>query len=205
MPEPRPAGPAADNGPPGAPAAGQTGAAAGEAPRIAVLDVHYEGEGARAACLIAERWTDAAASEEQIATLPSVRPYRPGAFFERELPCLLEVLGRVRARPAALVIDGYVELDEAGAPGLGAHLHERLGGAFAVVGVAKTAFRGSRFAAHVCRGSSQRPLFVTARGLDLGDAARLVQAMHGAHRIPTLVARADALARGRARPTRGAG
>ncbi|WP_437898538.1 hypothetical protein [Sorangium sp. So ce124] len=50
---------------------------------------------------------------------PSVRPYRPGAFFERELPCLLEVLGRVRARPAALVIDGYVELDQAGAPGLG--------------------------------------------------------------------------------------
>ena len=43
-----------------------------------------------------------------------------------------------------------------------------------------------------------RPLFVTARGMPAADAARLVESMHGGHRIPTLIARVDHLARGRA-------
>jgi len=165
---------------------------------LAIVDVHYGTAGARAACVVAARWTDALALEEQVARVGEVRPYRPGAFFERELPCLLEVLGHLRdaASLRAIVVDGHVELDDQGTPGLGAHLHDRLGGRVAVVGVAKSTYRGSPGAARVLRGSSRRPLIVTARGLPLALAARLVQEMHGAHRLPTLIARADRLARG---------
>jgi deoxyribonuclease V len=66
------------------------------------------------------------------------------------------------------------------------------------VGVAKTRFQ-SAAAVEVLRGRSKRPLFVTAAGLPATDAAAQVAAMHGPTRIPTLVARADQLARGLAR------
>jgi deoxyribonuclease V len=169
---------------------------------IAIVDVDYaaDGSSARAACVLLRRFADERAIEEHVVDVGAVAPYHPGRFFERELPCLLEVLARARERPAVVVIDGYVTLDAAGAPGLGAHLHERLGGAVAVVGVAKRAFRGAPMAAPVLRGGSARPLYVTARGLDVADAARLVGAMHGAHRIPTLLRRVDRLARGLVRP-----
>jgi deoxyribonuclease V len=162
---------------------------------LAIVDVQYRGGGASAACVVAAAWGDATAIEERTAQLATVAPYQPGRFFERELPCILAVLARVERALAAIVIDGYVELDAQGTPGLGAHLHQHFEGRYAVIGVAKTAYRGSGFAAPVLRGQSTRPLFVTARGIEIGLAVRLVGAMHGAHRLPTLLARADRLAR----------
>ncbi|MFL5421116.1 MAG: endonuclease V, partial [Myxococcales bacterium] len=66
----------------------------------------------------------------------------------------------------------------------------------AVVGVAKSAFRGGE-ALPILRGTSRHSLFVTAVGMDAREAAQHVRAMHGAHRIPTLLKRADRLSRGR--------
>jgi deoxyribonuclease V len=162
---------------------------------IAITDVHYRGDAATAACVVAERWSDEAAVEERVVEVAHVEAYRPGAFYERELPCLLAVLGAVRSPIDAVVVDGYVHLDDACAPGLGAHLHAALGGKLPVIGVAKTAFRGATFAARVLRGESRAPLFVTAQGMAREEAARLVGAMHGAHRLPTLIGRVDRLAR----------
>jgi len=68
-----------------------------------------------------------------------------------------------------------------------------------VVGVAKSAFAGAA-AAEVLRGTSARPLYVTAVGTERAAAAAGVQSMHGDHRIPTLLGRVDALARGRVSP-----
>ena len=65
-----------------------------------------------------------------------------------------------------------------------------------VVGVAKTGFEGAGPVAEVLRGTSVKPLYVSAVGIPLDDAVSGVRAMHGAHRIPTLVKRADSLARG---------
>ena len=65
---------------------------------------------------------------------------------------------------------------------------------FPVVGVAKTRFRDDTWSARVLRGTSRRPLFVTAAGLDQTRAAELVLGMHGKHRIPSLLQRADRLA-----------
>ena len=124
---------------------------------LAIVDVHYEESGAVAAGIVARHWNDAAPCEEQILHLPAARRYRPGAFFERELPCLVAALSALQSPFNAVVIDGYVVLDESDSPGLGAHLHARFAGAFAVVGVAKTAYRGGAFAARVNRGQSRRP------------------------------------------------
>lgn len=163
---------------------------------VAVVDVHYEEQSAVAAAVVARCWSDAVPSEERIVRVPKVRPYRPGVFFEREFPCLVAVLSALRTSVNAVVIDGNVVLDLQGSPGLGAHLYAHFAGAVAVVGVAKTAYRGGSFAIPVRRGASRRPLFVTALGLEATEAARLVQGMHGGYRLPTLIARVDRLARG---------
>jgi deoxyribonuclease V len=169
-----------------------------EAAPVAFVDVDYAADDttARAACVLARAWSDAQPAEEHVVDVGGVAPYRPGHFYERELPCVMAVLACVRARPAVVVVDGYVTLDVDGRPGLGAHLYERLERAVAVVGVAKRPFRGSPMAIEVRRGDSARPLFVTSRGFDAAEAARLVATMHGAHRIPTLLGRVDRLARG---------
>lgn len=163
---------------------------------LAIADVQYLDDAAVAACVVATHWTDAAPVEERTTRLTRVKAYEPGRFYLRELPCLIAVLEAVETAFDVVVIDGYVDLDE-GRPGLGAHLRERLGSRVAVVGVAKSAYRGSRFAIPVVRGGSARPLFVTARGIPAERAAELVRAMHGSHRIPTLLAHADRLARSR--------
>ena len=163
---------------------------------IALVDVHYQGDAARAACVTARAWTDATCHDEWTADIMEVARYRPGHFFERELPCLVTVLAQAREPFDVVVVDGYVVLDQAGAPGLGGYLFEHLEGRVPIVGVAKRSCAGSDFAARVLRGSSQNPLFVTARGMPTAAAAELVRAMHGAHRIPTLCTRVDQLCRG---------
>jgi deoxyribonuclease V len=162
---------------------------------IAFTDVHYRDTDATAACVVVDRWDAATPGDEWTRVVSPIAAYEPGAFFKRELPCLLEVL---RPAPALrwVVIDGYVWLDANRTPGLGARLHEALGGV-PVIGLAKTKWKGSAFATPVPRPGSTKPLFFTCVGVDeataLGDVARL----HGAHRLPTLVKHVDALARGR--------
>ena len=101
--------------------------------------MHYEGGHARAACLVFERWESSSAAERVVVTTRVTAEYVPGEFFKRELPPLLTVLGRVATSLDVVVVDGYVWLTGKGA-GVGAHLHEALGRAVAVVGVAKTAW-----------------------------------------------------------------
>jgi len=160
------------------------------------VDVQYDTAGATAACIIAPSWTAAEPAEEQTVRLPAAPAYRPGELYLRELPCLIAVLAGVRSAFAAIVVDGYVDLDAVGTPGLGGRLHRHFDGRFPVIGVAKSEYRSFRgFAEQVVRGSGQRPLFVTARGVSAVDAARWVGAMHGDHRIPTLLRRVDRIAR----------
>ena len=95
----------------------------------------------------------------------------------------------------AVVIDGYVTLDVAGRAGLGAYLYGALGSSVPVIGVAKTAFQGSPHALPLCRGDSQRPLYITAAGMDIQLAARCIAQMAGPHRLPGLLKRADQVCR----------
>ena len=95
-----------------------------------------------------------------------------------------------------MIIDGYVWLGGQ-RPGLGGHLHEVLGQQVAIIGVAKTQFAGAEPVELVLRGQSRTPLYVSAVGMDLATAASHIRAMHGPHRIPTLLKRVDQLSRGR--------
>jgi deoxyribonuclease V len=132
--------------------------------------------------------------DERVAWLAHVAPYEPGSFFRRELPATRAVLDGVQDL-GLLVVDGYVDLDPDGRPGLGAHVHDETG--MAVIGVAKTAFRSATHAVAVRRGVATRPLYVTAAGLSIEQAAHLVTAMAGPHRLPDALRRVDRLSRDR--------
>jgi deoxyribonuclease V len=161
---------------------------------LACVDVDYRGGGALAAALVFEAWTDERATAELTAHVAEAASYEPGAFFVRELPCLLAVLALITAPLDAIIVDGYVWLAE-GRAGLGAKLHEALGATTAIVGVAKTAFHGNTVARSVVRGSSARPLYVTSIGMDPDVAAAHVRSMHGTARIPTLLKSVDRASR----------
>lgn len=159
---------------------------------IGCVDVDYQADRVTAACVGAE-WADEIAAIEVVVRTPGAAPdYEPGAFYQRELPYLRSVLARMPALDAILV-DAYVWLGPE-RPGLGWHLHRELG--VPVIGVAKNPFAGAD-AREVIRGDSARPLYITAIGIDVELAAARIGAMHGEHRIPTLLRRVDALARGR--------
>ncbi|MEV4536322.1 endonuclease V [Asanoa sp. NPDC049518] len=161
--------------------------------RYGAVDAHYPDEGgARAALVVATEPRFATLIEELTADVDTVPAYRPGFFFERELPAIRAVLATT-APIDVLVVDGYVDLDPDGRPGLGARVHEETNRP--VVGVAKTAFRSATHAVPVIRGSGDRPLYVTAAGMKVDEAAALVSAMAGAHRIPDALRRVDRLAR----------
>ena len=159
----------------------------------AAVDVHYLSTGgARAAAVLAADAAFAHVLAERTAVLPRVPPYRPGEFYLRELPPLRAVLDDLTGL-GLLVVDGYVDLDPSGRPGLGAYAHAEFG--IPVIGVAKSKFRTATHAVPVVRGSSGRPLFVTAAGVPRADAADLVRRMAGRYRLPDAMRRADTLAR----------
>ncbi|MGC3967617.1 MAG: endonuclease V [Pirellulales bacterium] len=145
--------------------------------------------GGRGVCQLAR----AQPTAEYVTTCRDVRPYEPGDFYKRELPCLTAVLQRVNESLDVIVIDGFVSLGDK--PGLGHRLWESLGRRTPIVGVAKTRFQGAE-AVEIVRGSGKNPLFVTAAGLDVVAAAESIRSMHGPFRIPTLLKRVDQLSRG---------
>jgi deoxyribonuclease V len=164
---------------------------------IAATDVQYHDDENRAiaACVLFENWDDATPVREWTVRVENVEEYIPGQFYRRELPCLLELLTPVLPELTTVIVDGYVWLGDESHPGLGGHLFAALDQKISVVGVAKTLFLGAAPVAEVLRGESVKPLFVSAAGRELSEAAKDVQAMHGAHRLPTLLKRVDTLCR----------
>src|SRR5262245_35909795 len=121
--------------------------------------------------------------------------YVPGAFYQRELPLLRAMIDELAPLPSLLVIDGYVWLGASNMPCLGAHLFEALQAATAIVGVAKTRYRNDSWSKPDYRGKSLKPLYVTAVGVETANAAALVSSVNGKHRSPSVLQRADRLAR----------
>ena len=165
---------------------------------LVALDVDYRADGsAIAAGVLFADWSSGAGERIVIRPGADVRPYRPGRFFERELPCLLAVLDDVTEPLEAIIIDGYAVLGAERRDGLGAHLFRALGARVPVIGVAKTRFAATPPAAGILRGDSRRPLYVTGIGIDEDTARANILAMHGTHRIPTMLAAANRACRGR--------
>lgn len=155
----------------------------------AAVDVYYKNEGTKAVCILFEQWTDTIALSTHVAHIDQVEDYEPGAFYKRELPCILEVLHQIDlAQVDTIVLDGYVYVDDHGKFGLGGHLHEALNRMISVIGVAKTRFHNNTaFVVELTRGKSKNPLFISAIGMDMQLAASYIQSMAGEYRIPTLL------------------
>jgi deoxyribonuclease V len=166
----------------------------------AALDVHYEKDRAIAACVVFDEWGDSAPTNLFRRVVPKALKYRPGRFFERELPSLLAVLELADQPFDTVVLDGYVHLRAGAGKGLGTHLHESLPYSPIVIGVAKNPLKIADRFTPIYRGKSMKPLFISAIGCSTSHAARSIAGMHGAYRIPTLLKIADQYAKSSLRP-----
>ena len=160
----------------------------------AALDVHYRAGMARAVCVSFAGWGDERPSRVTAVELPVPAAYRPGRFFERELPCLLAVLEAAATRFDVVVIDGFVHLQPP-LRGLGVHLADSLSWAPSIIGVAKSPLAVADRFIPLLRGRSTRPLLISAVNCPLELAWRRIGEMHGRHRVPTLLREADRLSR----------
>jgi deoxyribonuclease V len=161
---------------------------------ILALDSYYPGD-AYTVCLSFENWTDHCPRAIFTEVTVLTEEYEPGFFYKRELPCILSILKKVSLENIeAIVIDGFVTLDDSGKPGLGGHLYKALNETIPVIGVAKNDFKslihGKRL---VYRGTSAKPLYITTLGMEMDLAAEHIKSMHGDFRIPTLLKQLDVL------------
>lgn len=162
---------------------------------ILAFDTYYYEHRAKTVCLAFEQWSAPSAAYVLAEVRDGIEEYVPGEFYRRELPCILGLLKQIDLQTVeAIIVDGFVYLDDENRPGLGAHLYRSLNDKIPVVGVAKTNFATiERNKRAVIRGKSERPLYVTAIGLDLDQAAEWVTRMSGPHRIPDLLKQLDQL------------
>jgi deoxyribonuclease V len=159
---------------------------------IGCVDVEYRDKRAVAGGIVFRDWLDDNVVAERAVSLQGIQPYQSGQFFIRELPWLLAVL---RVLPLEVIlIDGYVWLEES-RPGLGAHLYQSLDHRIPVIGVAKTRYFDAENVQEITRGKSKIPLYISAAGLSVRQAADHVHSMYGPYRIPTLLKRVDRLSR----------
>ncbi len=162
---------------------------------IIVLDVAYTESSAHVAGVVFEDWTSYEAIQDYTLKIYDIAEYESGQFYKRELPCLLALLKEIKEPVECIVIDGYVTLGEDQHRGLGLYLYEALNCEIPVIGVAKNAFKGTPNRCEVFRGKSDKPLYVTATGIELELAKNNVKNMHGKFRIPELLKAVDRLSR----------
>lgn len=162
---------------------------------ILAVDVDYRQDRAVAAGVLFEAWDAAVPLQEFTLRCPPAEAYKPGKFYRRELPCILNLLHQMNTDVDIIIIDGFVYLGENHKPGLGSYLYESLDRQVAVVGVAKSAFKETPATNALQRGSSHRPLYVTAIGIAEEQARQGILQMHGTARLPALLQRVDRLCR----------
>lgn len=160
---------------------------------LVAIDVHYRDKEAKVVAVLFNHWTDEEALRFRTCYVPVAADYEPGAFYKRELPCLLNILEEIDLKTVdGIVVDGYVYLDDQMKKGLGAHLYDELSAQIPVIGLAKSSFlKSKRHSIEVLRGSSIKPLYVTAIGMPVDTAADHIRRMHGDFRIPTLLQQLD--------------
>ncbi len=169
-----------------------------DAAMIIAVDVDYRDAGAVAAAVGVNDVGDATMALERTVAVANVAPYVPGAFYVRELPCLLALWHTLPVDDIdTVIVDGHAWLGD-GQMGLGAHLHQALQGLSAkgvrVIGVAKTPWHDRQASVEVRRHGA-KALWVSAVGVSDDGAAEVVRRLHGPHRLPTLLKRVDRLCR----------
>jgi deoxyribonuclease V len=163
---------------------------------ILAIDVDYRNNVASIGGVAVEHWDDAKESGTYKSHIGDIEPYVPGQFYRRELPCILKLLEEHELHPSHIIVDGFVYLDGRSGPGLGKYLYDALKGRVAVIGVAKTPFKGILDECKVYRGSSKKPLYVTAAGMPLDEAKNHIKSMYGRFRLPYLLKKVDQICSG---------
>ena len=164
---------------------------------IYAFDTFYYEDFAKTVCIAFEDWNSETESFIYSENTEISADYESGAFYKRELPCILSLLKKIDLKDGDLIIvDGYVTLDNSGKIGLGGYLYESLNKKYPVIGIAKNGFASEDdLRKTVFRGESKTPLFLTAVGIDTDDIKIKVENMYGAYRIPTLLKKLDQLTR----------
>ncbi|MDH6253612.1 deoxyribonuclease V [Chryseobacterium sp. H1D6B] len=164
---------------------------------IYAFDTYYYDEYAKTICISFEDWTSEKESEIYSEETSIISVYESGAFFKRELPCILSLLSKIELKEGDIVIvDGYVTLNDEGKKGLGGYLYEALEQNYPVIGIAKNGFSSpDPRRRNVYRGESKTPLFVTSMGIDVDEIKDSVEKMYGSYRIPALLKKLDQLTR----------
>ncbi|MDQ0781587.1 deoxyribonuclease V [Chryseobacterium sp. W4I1] len=164
---------------------------------IYAFDTYYYEDHANTVCIAFEDWN----SEKEYGIFSEkteiTSAYESGAFYKRELPCILSLLEKIELKQGDLIIvDGYVTLDDNGKIGLGGYLYEALNQKYPVIGIAKNGFASpDSQRRYILRGESKTPLFLTAEGVNLDEILPKVVQMHGSYRIPTLLKKLDQMSR----------
>lgn len=158
---------------------------------IFAVDVSYQDQSAFVVAVLFKAWDSSSFEMVYTKTLDSGADYASGAFYKRELPCILAILSEIKQPIDLIVIDGYVVLGEQHHAGLGMHLYHALEGKIPIIGVAKNHYLGTPVECEILRGTSTKPLYITSVGVDLALAKLWVSTMHGEHRIPTLLKQLD--------------
>ena len=162
---------------------------------ILAFDTYYYEGKAKTICLEFQEWNQSTDFKIHTEIIDNVAEYIPGEFYKRELPCILSLLDQIDLKKVeAIVVDGFVYLDDEKKYGLGGHLYEKLNQEIPIIGVAKTNFASiEKHKRSLLRGDSQKPLYVTAIGIELEDAFQKVESMAGEFRMPTLLKEMDRL------------
>ncbi len=166
---------------------------------ILAFDTYYFENKAKTVCLEFAEWDDKNHLNIFSEIKDEISEYESGAFYKRELPCILSLLNKIKLDDnTIIVVDGFVFLDDEYKPGLGAHLYNALEQRIPVIGVAKTNFAQiHNLKREVYRGESRKPLYLTSAGINIDEASEYVQSMYGQYRIPDLLKQLDSLTKGK--------
>lgn len=160
---------------------------------ILAFDTYYYDGKAKTVCLEFDDWNESKNFKIHEEIIDNVEEYVPGEFYKRELPCIISLLNKIDlTNIEAIVVDGFVYLDDEKKYGLGGRLYEKLNSKIPIIGVAKTNFAAiEKDKLALVRGDSKKPLYITAIGIELDDAFEKVASMAGEFRFPTLLKELD--------------
>jgi deoxyribonuclease V len=161
---------------------------------ILAIDVHYKDQVAKSVGLLF-KWSDKEPEEILIDYLINPADYIAGEFYKRERPCLLKIIEKVDLNNLeAIIIDGYVYIDNNREFGLGGYVWQALKEKIPIIGVAKNYYYGNaETVKQIIRGNSKKPLYVSAIGITLEEALSKIADMFGEFRIPTILKLLDTI------------
>ncbi|KAB1160344.1 endonuclease V [Tenacibaculum aiptasiae] len=164
---------------------------------LLAIDVYYNEQSAKVVGALFS-WEDKEPQKIITCTYPNVLPYESGMFYKRELPCILELLKKVKLNKlTAIIVDGHCFVNNDKKNGLGGYLWESLGKKVPIIGIAKRSFNNTeKVSREVYRGESTNPLYVSVIDFDLDEAIANIKEMHGEYRMPTILKQVDSETRG---------